>query len=167
MLRNFIKPCFFCHSSRVTMSLSYVLFSQGHSWWLGLGKMSLFYCITYQESSHALNIHHHSKRFLFSPGGWGTGSLAEGSSVPHSRSHCTASKVVVLTFFYLFLIGGKLLYDVLLVSAVQQCESAVSIHISPLSRASLPSAHPVPLGHHRAPDWAACTLQRLLTSYLF
>ena len=37
-------------------------------------------------------------------------------------------------FFYnLFLIGGQLLYNVVLVSTVQQCESALSIHISPPS----------------------------------
>ena len=37
----------------------------------------------------------------------------------------------------LFLIGEKLLYNVVLVSAVQQCESAISIYISPPS-------HPTP-----------------------
>ena len=120
--------------------------------------MNLFYCIAYQEAPHALNNHCHSKRFLFSPRGWGTGILAECSSVPQS----TASKVVLLTFFYLFifLVGRKLLCNVLLASAAQQCESAVSIHISPLSPASLPSAHPVPRGsgHHRAPDWAPCAI---------
>ena len=34
---------------------------------------------------------------------------------------------------YLFLIGGYLLYNVVLASAVQQCESAVSTHVSPPS----------------------------------
>ena len=38
-----------------------------------------------------------------------------------------------------------------MISAVQQCESAISIHISTLSRPSLPSPHPTLLGHHRAP----------------
>ena len=38
--------------------------------------------------------------------------------------------------FFFFLIGGWLLYNVVLVSAVQQCESALSIHISPSSSAS-------------------------------
>ena len=32
-----------------------------------------------------------------------------------------------------FLIGGKLLYNVVLVSAIHQCESAISIHMSPPS----------------------------------
>ena len=107
MLRNFIKPCFFCHSARVKMSLSSVLFSRGHSWCPGLGNMNSFYCVTYQEASHALNVHHHSKLCLFSPRRWGTGSLAEGSSVPHSRSHCTASKVVLLTFLYFFFFNWR------------------------------------------------------------
>ena len=40
--------------------------------------------------------------------------------------------------FYFFLIGGKLLYKVLLVSAIQQCTWAIIIHISP------PSPSPVP-----------------------
>ena len=36
-------------------------------------------------------------------------------------------------FYICFLIGEKLLYNVLLVSAIQQCESAVSIYVSPPS----------------------------------
>ena len=35
--------------------------------------------------------------------------------------------------FIKFLIGGYLLYNVVLVSAIQQHESAISIHISPPS----------------------------------
>ena len=38
------------------------------------------------------------------------------------------------------------------VSAIQQYKSAVTIHISLLSGASLPFPHPIPLGHHRVPD---------------
>ena len=74
-----------------------------------------------------------------------------------SLEYCFEScSVDIPLFFFFFLVGGKLLCDVLLASAAQQCESAVSIHISPLSPASLPSAHPVcgGSGHHRAPDWA-------------
>lgn len=44
-------------------------------------------------------------------------------------------------------------YSVVLASAVQQCEWAIIIHISPPSWASLPSPCPAPLGHHREPDW--------------
>ena len=38
-------------------------------------------------------------------------------------------------FYFLFkiLIAGYLLYSVVLVAAIQQCESAISIHISPPS----------------------------------
>ena len=64
-----------------------------------------------------------------------------------------------LFFFSLlvcFLIGGKLLYSVVLVSAIQQQTSAVIKHMSPPSWAILLSLHPIPLGHHRAPAWAPC-----------
>ena len=36
-----------------------------------------------------------------------------------------------------------MLYNAVLVSASQQCESAISIHISPPSRASLPALAPI------------------------
>ena len=46
--------------------------------------------------------------------------------------------------------------------------SAISIHISPPSWASIPPApHTTPLGHHRAPSWAPCIIQQVPTSYLF
>ena len=45
----------------------------------------------------------------------------------------------------------------MLASAVQQCESATSIHMSPPSWASHHTPpHPTPPGHHRAPSWAPC-----------
>ena len=53
-----------------------------------------------------------------------------------------------------FLIGGKLLYSVVLVSDVQQLTSAIIIHMSSPSWASLLSSHPTPLGNHRTPSWA-------------
>ena len=69
-------------------------------------------------------------------------------------------------FLIYFLIGGKLLYDVVLVSAIQQCESAIITHISPPSWVSLPS--PTPTGHHRVPGWAPCvTQQHQLSSVQF
>ena len=55
---------------------------------------------------------------------------------------------VCFQFFYLNF------YSVVLVSTIQQCKSAVIIHTSPSSLASFPSPHPIPPGHHRAPDWA-------------
>ena len=36
-------------------------------------------------------------------------------------------------FFNLFLTGGKLLYNIVLVSGIHQHESAIGIHISPPS----------------------------------
>ena len=52
--------------------------------------------------------------------------------------------------FIKFLIGGYLLYNVVLVSAIQH-ESAISIHISPPSSPSLttPPSNPTPLSHYR------------------
>ena len=50
---------------------------------------------------------------------------------PLSIPFCPLKKI----FLNLFLIGGELLYNVVLVSAVQQCESAISIQ-SQLSGAS-------------------------------
>ena len=43
--------------------------------------------------------------------------------------------IFFLKFFLknLFLIGGQLLYNVVLVSAIQHCESATKIHMSPVS----------------------------------
>ena len=68
-----------------------------------------------------------------------------------------AGKIRALCSFNFFFIGGKLLYNFVLVSAIQQCESVIIIHIFLRSWASLPS--PIPLhtispllsGHHRAP----------------
>ena len=50
----------------------------------------------------------------------------------------------------IFLIGGYLLYNIVLVSAIHQHESAISIYICllPLEPSLLP--HPTPLGCHRA-----------------
>ena len=39
-----------------------------------------------------------------------------------------------------------------LVPAVQQCESAIGVHIAPPPAASLPTPNPTALGHHRAPS---------------
>ena len=47
----------------------------------------------------------------------------------------------------------------------EACKSAIIIHISLPFLASLPSSCPIPLGHPRAPDWAPCAAQQLLTSY--
>ena len=51
-------------------------------------------------------------------------------------------------------------FSVVLVSAIQQHKSAVIRHTSP---PSLASPHPIPSGYHRAPDWAPCATQQLLT----
>ena len=51
---------------------------------------------------------------------------------------------------------GKVALQCCAVSAVQQCKSAIIIHISPPSWASLPSLHPTLLNCHRVLDWASC-----------
>ena len=81
------------------------------------------------------------------------------SSVLHSQS--------TFIFLNLFLIEGQLLYNVVLVSAVQKCESAISVYISPPSWASLPHPHPTHLGHHRAPGWAPCVQTSFLWTIMF
>ena len=67
-----------------------------------------------------------------------------------------------LSFF--FLIVGSWLYNVVLVSAVQQCESVIILYMSPPSWTCF---RPTPLGHQRVPGWAPCVVQKLPTSYLF
>ena len=49
-----------------------------------------------------------------------------------------------------------MLYNVVLISAIQQCESAISIHMAPPSWTSLPRPpHPFPLGCLGAWGWAS------------
>ena len=48
-----------------------------------------------------------------------------------------------------------MLYNVVLVSAVQQSESAICIHMSPYPLRLEPPSHPpypIPLGHHKVPS---------------
>lgn len=47
--------------------------------------------------------------------------------------------IAIISFLFKFLIGGQLLYDVVLVSALQKCESAIYVLIFPL-----PSLTPIP-----------------------
>ena len=57
-------------------------------------------------------------------------------------------------FFKFVFNWGKLLYNVLLVSDVPQCKSAVIKHTSPPFWVSLPCPTPTPLYHHRGLGWA-------------
>ena len=75
----------------------------------------------------------------------------------------------VVFCFYLFLSIFlfnylKFFYSAVLVSAIQQCNLAIIIHTSPPSLDSLTSLLPISPGHHRAPDWAPCITQQLLTN---
>ena len=99
----------------------------------------------------------------------------------NSFSFCSSEKFFIFSFekyfldiefyicgvlFHFFFIGVKLLYNVVLVSAVQWSESAIRIPISPSSWTSLPP-FPLHLGHHRGPSWAPCAIQQVPTTYLF
>ena len=62
---------------------------------------------------------------------------------------------ILFIFFIYFLISGKLLYDFVLVSSIQQYKSVIILYIyipSHLSLCLLLTSHPV--GHHRVPGWA-------------
>ena len=61
-------------------------------------------------------------------------------------SHGSFVCFLALVFFFNF-------YSVVLVSAIQQRESAVIVCTSPLSLVSIPSSHPIPLDHYRMPGW--------------
>ena len=71
-----------------------------------------------------------------------------------SRGYIYQSDGSASFLLFLFLIGGWLLYDVVVVSAIQQCESAISVKVcvcvcvcvcvSPPSRASLPPCPAIP-----------------------
>ena len=60
------------------------------------------------------------------------------ASMNRGESSCFSLVLGGSTFKYLlflmyFLTGGKLLYNVMLLSAEQQCKSAITVHISPPS----------------------------------
>ena len=82
----------------------------------------------------------------------------------HMHAHARTHAILDLLFF--FFNWSKLLYSVMLVSAVQKRESAVCIYVSPASWASLPSPAPsTPLGHHGTRN-TLCAGQRLPSSCL-
>ena len=60
-----------------------------------------------------------------------------------------------------FFIVVQFLFNVVLVSTVQQSESAINIHISPLF------GFPSHLIHHRTLSRVPCAIQQVLISYLF
>ena len=57
--------------------------------------------------------------------------------------------------FFKFFSWKILLYNAVLISAVQQHKSVI-MYITLPSFASLPWSHPTPLGHHRAPRQSPC-----------
>ena len=90
------------------------------------------------------------------------------SRLSNTGSHTVSeSGVFHLVWSILFFIGLKLLFNAIIVSAVQQCELAICIHLSPPAWSSFPLSHPYPTlsVDHRALSWAPCALQQLPTSY--
>ena len=80
------------------------------------------------------------------------------------NSHMT--RVSSLHFF--FLIWRIITLQYCVGHSIQQCESAISIHMSPPSWTSLQlPSHPTPLDYHTAPGWAPCVIQQLHPGYLF
>ena len=69
--------------------------------------------------------------------------------------------------FLNFVIGGYLLYNAALVSAIHLRGSAICIRASPPFWASPHVPHPTRLGCHRAQSWAPCVTQQLPASRLF
>ena len=68
---------------------------------------------------------------------------------------------------HLVLTGGQLLYDVVLVSAVGQHESAVGMHVFPASWASLPPPQPSMLLHSTELSSLCHTANNLLWTHMF
>ena len=56
-----------------------------------------------------------------------------------------------------------MLYNVVLISGIWQCESVIIIYVSPSPWASLPSLHPIPQVHHRAPSMLLVLIRQLST----
>ena len=55
----------------------------------------------------------------------------------------------------------------MLVSAVQQCKSVITIYVYHLPLEPPSTPHLTPLGRNRGPGWSPCVIQKLLTRYLF
>ena len=65
-----------------------------------------------------------------------------------------------------------MLFNIVLVSAIQQLESAITIYIyiyiSPLPlEPGFPILNPIPLGHHSVPGWAPCVTEQLPVASCF
>ena len=75
---------------------------------------------------------------------------------------------IIFLFIY-FLIGGELLLQ----CCAGFCHKTMQTNYndtyitSLLSLLPILSSHPIPLNYNRAPSWASCVIQKLLTSSLF
>ena len=116
------------HCSQTLYHLSYQASPLIPTW---LWSFSLTYLPTslHPEASYSIIIIH----------------LLGGSTDQPWQKSSMGLKMNKAIFFFSFLIRRKLQYNVVLVSIIQQCKSAIIIHISPSSWASLPSLHsPMP-----------------------
>ena len=111
----------------------------------------------------------HGQRSLagYSPCGCKSQSQLSTHTYTHTHAHArTRAHTCNLGPAFFFFNWSKLLYSVMLVSAVQKRESAVCIYVSPASWASLPSPAPsTPLSHHGTRN-TLCAGQRLPSSCL-
>ena len=72
-------------------------------------------------------------------------------------------------FFHLFLlVGGQLLYNIIVVFAIHWHESAMDLHVFPIPipRSYLP-LHPIPLGLLSAPGPSTCLMHPTWPGHLF
>lgn len=139
MLRNFIKPCFFCHSARVKMSLSSVLFSRGHSWCSGLGKHE-FILLCYLPRSITCIERAPSPKLCLSPQGGGAQGVWQKAVLSPQSVTLYCFKVVLLTFLYFFFFWlRKIAFKMFCwFRRTAMWISYKYTHISPLSWAPLP-----------------------------
>ena len=74
--------------------------------------------------------------------------------------YCSIQDCLDFSFFFLNFTEVYLLYNVVLVSAVRQSESAIHVHVSPLFLDFLPTIEgQVPSTHHRPLNRVPCTIQ--------
>ena len=93
-------------------------------------------CLTYMLST------------LWEMSGWMSYKL-ESRQVGETSTISDMWMLPLLIFLHFIFIWGKIALQCCVVSAIQQCKSAVIIHISPRSWASLPSVRrSTPLNHH-------------------
>ena len=129
--------------------------NSGRTWGIGAVPSCQYAVLGDQGRIQSPRVHQADRRGGLERGLW-TGQIAHERHVPvrnlsylqelaslDGGSLFLSSKVILNIYLInykksYFLTGGKLLYNVVLFSVVQQCESAIIIHISPPSRPPIP-----------------------------